>query len=269
MEKSLSLVGMKKLIVNTIRKLGYDIVKYGDVPHSVRNKKLSFYSTKTGNYFLPTDAINDEIAAAIKNNQIFDKEIVEWASKFIRPKTSVLDIGSNFGQMSVLFSKLLNGKGRVYSFEADDWVYKILLKNIKANRKNGVIIPHFGAVHNKNNKTLFFPVQDFKKYQSYGSFGIDYIARRGRKVKSLTIDGLKIKEQISFMKIDIEGGDLKAMEGARKTIKKNKMPIIFEFQGIYQDKYNMHFQDYIDFVEDINYKFSRVINEINFLILPK
>jgi FkbM family methyltransferase len=260
---------MKKFLISIIRKFGFDIVRYGNFVKSVRTKKLSLYKTKTGDYFLPTDAVNDEIAYAIKNDTVFDKEVVDCAAKYIKPGTVVLDLGCNFGQMSILFSGLVKNTGKVHAFEADSWVYKILLKNIKANKKEEVVIPHFGAVHNTVNKILRFPIQNFKKYQSYGSYGIDYTAKHGRRVKSLTIDSLKIKEEISFMKIDIEGGDLKAMQGARKTILKNKMPIIFEYQYTYEDKYKMCFQDYVDFVGSINYRFVKVINGCNYLILPK
>lgn len=260
---------MKKIISSIIRKLGYELVRNGNPTKSKRTKKLSYYETETGNYFLPSDAINDEIAAAIKDNRVYDKEVVDIASKFIKPGTTVLDVGCNFGQMSILFSNLVKNKGKVHSFEADDWVYKILVKNIKANEKENIIIPHFGAVHNVDDKVLYYPVQNFKKYQTYGSHGIDYTERSGRKVKSLTIDSLGITGRISFMKIDIEGGDLKAMQGAKKTILKNKMPILFEYQNVFEDKYKMCFQDYIDFVESINYRFSKVIGSCNFLILPK
>lgn len=260
---------MKKLIISIIRKLGFDIVRYGNSVKSVRTKKLSFYKTKTGNYYLPSDAVNDGIASSIKNNLVFDKEVVDCSAKYIKPGSVVLDLGCNFGQMSVLFSKLVGERGKVHSFEADDWIYEILLKNITANKKEGIVIPHFGAVHNLNNKTLYYPIQDFKKYQTYGSYGIDYTVHRGRKVTSLTIDSLDIKGKISFMKIDLEGGDLKAMQGAKQTILKNKMPILFEYQYIFEDKYKMCFQDYVDFVESINYRFSKVVDNCNFLILPK
>ena len=147
-------------------------------------------------------------------------------------------------------------------------MYEIFLKNIDANNKQGVIIPHFGAVHNLDNETLYFPIQDFEKYQSYGSHGIDYTATYGRQVQSLTIDSIGIEEPISFMKIDIEGGDLKALKGAVNTIRKNRMPILFEYQCVFEEKYNMCFQEYVDFVRSIDYKFSKVINGANYLIVP-
>lgn len=78
--------------------------------------------------------------------------------------------------------------GRVYSLEADDFVFDILTKNIEANERSSAIVPVFGAVHNTVGETLHFPVQDFKRFQSYGSYGIDYNGGPGRPVKTFTID---------------------------------------------------------------------------------
>jgi FkbM family methyltransferase len=257
-----------------LHRLGFDLIRYqkhldSSNKKSIYSKRLTFYKTESGNYYLPSDAELDVIANAIKNNEIFDKEIVDVASKYIKPNTVVLDVGANFGQMSVIFSNMVGEKGVVHSFEADDWVFEILCKNIEANNKQGKIIPHFGAVHNVDGKILYFPVQDFKRFGTYGSYGIDYNAQNGRKVNSLTIDSLNIEQPISFMKIDIQGGDLLAMQGAVKTIEKNKMPIIFEYEYLFEDDFNLCFQDYVDFVQSIGYKFEKVINGQNYLIIPK
>ena len=47
------------------------------------------------------------------------------------------------------------------------------------------------------------------------------------------------------------------------------MPIIFEYEWVFEQELNLCFQDYVDFVSSINYKFDRVINGQNYLILPK
>jgi len=259
---------MKKTIRKVINSVGFDVVKIKTGAKTIKTKQLTLYKTVTGNYYLPSDAGADTVAQTIINNQIFEKDVVDLATKYIKKGTAVLDIGANFGQMSVLFSQLTGDNGKVYSFDADDFIFEILKKNIEANnRKN--INPIFGAVHNKPNEVLVFPEQDFIEFQTYGSYGIDYNASKGRKVTSLTIDNLNIKEDISFMKIDIQGGDLQAMEGAIKTIQKNQMPILFEYEYHFEEKFNMKFQQYVDFVASINYKFERVINGHNFLIIPK
>ena len=260
---------MKKMIRTVFHCLGLEITKYTPHKKSKKTKNLTLYKTETGNYYLPTDAYDDIVANTIKSNQVFEKEVVDLASKYIQKGNTVLDVGANFGQMSILFAGMVGEKGIVHSFDADDWVYEIFTKNISANNKTGIIIPHFGAVHNVVGETLIFPEQNFEEYGAYGAYGIDYNAISGREVKTITIDSLNIAESISFMKIDIQGGDLQAMQGAIKTIAKNKMPILFEYEYHFEEKYNLCFQDYVDFVQSINYKFHKVINGHNFLIIPK
>jgi FkbM family methyltransferase len=170
--------------------------------------------------------------------------------------------------MSVLFSEMVGDNGIVYSFEADDFVFKILKKNIDANScKN--IVSVFGAVFNESGKELFFPKQDFERFLSYGSYGIDPQANSGRKVKSIRIDDIEFSLPISFMKVDVQGSDLFAMQGAKETIRKHRMPILFEFEQQFQDEFETSFQDYVEFVDSIDYKFSEVVNQINYLITPK
>ena len=259
---------IKQLIRRMCHSLGYDIIKYKPprVEKTVKSDRLSFHKTVTGNYYLPTDAKADIVANTIIADKIFEEEVVNLASRYIRPGTTVLDVGANFGQMSILFSDMVGPKGKVHSFDADDWIYEIFNKNIVANNKENIIIHHFGAVHNIDGEILIFPEQDFEKFDAYGAFGIDYTASDGREVKSITIDSLNISEPISFMKIDIQGGDLQAMQGAVNTIVRNKMPILFEYEYHFEEKYNMKFQNYVDFVLNIGYEFEKVINGHNYLI---
>jgi FkbM family methyltransferase len=260
---------MKQLIKGALRRFGVDLVRYRPEAKSIRTRALSYFETATGNYYLPRDAQGDQIAAEIKAGRIFDKEIVNVAHKYAKPGTTVLDVGANFGQMTILFSNIVGDRGKVYSFDADDFVFEILTKNIAANGREGRIVPIFGAVHNVAGQTLYFPEQDFVRFPTYGSYGIDYAGNMGRPVPSITIDSLEIEEPISFMKVDVQGGDLQAMQGAQRTIARHKMPIVFEYEYQFEEKYKMNFQDYVDFVNQIGYRFVSVINGYNYLILPR
>lgn len=259
---------IKKSILKILRKSGYELVKITPKEQTFHSNELTFHDTSTGKYYLPKHAPFDLIATAIKKNEIFDTEIYNIAKKYIRKDSVVLDVGSNFGQMAILFSNLVGENGFVHAFDADDFVFSVLKKNIETNEKKN-ILAHYGAVHDKNNETLYFPVPDFERFKTYGAFGIDYTNKKGRPVNTLTIDDLNIDRVISFMKVDIQGGDLYALKGAKKTILKNKMPIIFEYEYVFEEELNLCFQDYIDFVTEINYKFVKVINGQNFLILPR
>lgn len=109
---------MKNSLKKFIRKFGIDIVRYRPSENSgksERTKALSYYQTTTGNYYLPTDAHGDIVANTIRNNQVFESEVIELAKKYVKAGAIVLDVGANFGQMSVLFSNMVGPNGKVHS----------------------------------------------------------------------------------------------------------------------------------------------------------
>ncbi len=262
---------IKKILRKILNRGGYDIIKlnYGSEKYRKNSsfKELNFYDTPTGKYYLPSKLKKDTVANAIKNGDYFEKEVIQIAKNYIKRGTAVLDVGANYGQMSVLFSSLVGETGAVYAFEAEPIIFEILKKTFAVNNCNNVFtIP--GAVYNKLGEKLVFPEPDFKRFESYGSYGIDPNAKIGRIVESVTIDSLEIKQPISFMKVDVQGSDLFAMQGAKETILKNKMPILFEFEQQFQEEFNTTFNDYVEFVKSINYRFEAVIMGINYLIVP-
>lgn len=261
-------MNLKRKLSTALKALGIELrIPHPGRQNSKRTDRLSFHKTATGNYYLPTDARGDIIANEIKLDKVFDAPIVEIAKKYIKPGTIALDVGANFGQMSVLMSKLVAPEGMVYAFEADDFIYQILEKNAKANAEN--IKTVFGAVHHTGGETLYFPVQDFERFNTYGSYGIDYVHGSGRPVPTIAIDDIDFSMPIGFMKVDVQGGDLFAMKGATKTISKHKMPIVFEYEYLFEDELNLSFQEYVDFVLGLDYYFAKVINGQNFLVLPR
>jgi FkbM family methyltransferase len=266
---------MKRIIKKVIHSVGFDLVKIQNpvLPEKPKyfektEENLDYYATPIGNYYVPNNAPNDVVINHMKEGKYFEEEVIKAASKLIKRGSTVLDVGSNFGQMAVHFSKLVGDEGKVYAFEADDFVFEVLKKNIDANNcKN--IIPVFGAVHNEAGKELIFPKQDFKRFQAYGSYGIDPLANDGRRVPTVHIDSMDLQGEISFIKVDIQGSDLFALQGAKETIRKHKPSVLFEFEQQFQKEFKTTFQDYVNFVSEVNYKFDEIIMEINYLISAK
>jgi FkbM family methyltransferase len=199
---------------------------------------------------------------------VFEPEVVAEARRHIRPGTAVLDVGANFGQMAVLFARLVGEQGTVHAFEADPFVCELLRRNVAENACRNVIV-HEGAVWNQANRTLIFPEPDFQRFGSYGSYGIDPRAQEGRNVRSLTIDSLEIEQSVSFMKVDVQGSDLFALQGAEDTIRRNQMPVLFEFETQFQAEFGTSFNDYTAFIAHIGYEVTGVVLGINYLISPR
>ncbi len=235
-------------------------------------KFLKLYKTETGKYYLPYFAKYDIIKRAIINNQVFDEEIYNNAKEFIKPNSIVLDVGSNYGQLSILYSQL-NKNVEVHSFEADPYIYKILKKNILINNAK---VNGYNYIVGDQNNTQFILEEKLseKNYFTYGSKKINIvknfsIGKKVKSVKSIKIDDLKFNKKISFMKIDTQGYDLKVLIGSEKTIKNHKMPIIFEFEEDFKKEFNYDFKDFENFIKVINYRISKELKNNNYLILPR
>lgn len=248
-------------------------------------EQLELFKTIHGNYWLPLNTEKDIVCQQIKSGKIFDYKIVDELKKIYllkrNPCAVMLDVGANFGQMSVQFAgfrRLLTGASWgghtyndhpiVYSFEAEPFVAKVLRINIEANNLTHEIRILDKAVWWNTVESISFPEPDFASMDSWGSYGLDPNRRNCRTVQTITVDSLNLEHPIAFMKIDIQGSDLAALKGARETIKKHRMPIIFEYEEMFATRFDYSFQDYIDYVESINYKFHRVI-ENNFLIVSR
>lgn len=224
---------------------------------------MNLYQTATGNYWLP-DPERDCVLHAIINNQIWDNNLVQFVQSKILPDDVILDVGGNFGQMAVLFSKMSK---HVHVFEADPFIYDTLVKNLSENNCSNVTA-HKVAVWHESNVELLYPKADFNRFESWGSFGIDPKALEGQPIKSITIDSLDLPK-VDLIKIDIQGSDLNAMKGAVNTIAKFKPIIIFEYEPLFNNQFNVNWEDYQSFIDSIGYHITFNIDNDNFVIESK
>jgi FkbM family methyltransferase len=226
------------------------------------------FDIPSGVFAVPADAEGDLIVRTIAQGAVFEQEIVTTAQGYLRAGETILDVGANLGQMTVLFARAVGPAGTVVAFEADDYIADLLRLNVELNGLANVDVVEAG-VWNRSELPLRYPQPDLRRFGTYGSYGIDPSATQGRIVKSVTIDSLQYRSPVSFLKVDIQGSDLFGLQGAVETIRTNQMPILFEYEPLLQDQFGTSLGDYMAFVEQIGYRVAKVINGINYLILPR
>ena len=229
-------------------------------------KTLKLYKTRTGSYYLPFFAFRDVVRNTILEDKIFDQEVYECSKEYIKENSIVIDAGANYGQLSILFSKL-KPNVKVYAFEAYKYISQILSKNVKLNNSNVKIFNYI--LGDESKKNLIISKSILQEFNNYGSNFIDLKKdiNKGDLINSIKIDDLNIQEKISFMKIDVQGYDLKVLKGAEKTIKRNKMPIIIEYSKEFEKKFDYEFVDFIKILKKLNYKIKKKVSEANYLIV--
>lgn len=126
----------------------------------------------------------------------------------------IIDGGSYAGVFSLIVSEIIGKRGKILALEPDRLNYSNLVKNIRMNNKKNIETINI-ALWNKRS------VLSFKERGDEGSM-IDFNKKEKDKVKTTTIDNLildKKLKRIDFIKMDIEGSEIEAVQGASKTIK--------------------------------------------------
>lgn len=149
--------------------------------------------------------------------------------KIVKPGMTVFDLGANFGWFTLVLSKLVGNSGRVYSFEVDPYLVNILKENVELNSLSNVSIEPV-AVSNKTGTS------QFSLNESYDTRNqLESITKSAQtiEVKTIYLDDFCINEEldkIDLIKMDIEGSELKALQGMKKIIYQNpSLKIIMEF----------------------------------------
>ncbi|HEY4127212.1 MAG TPA: FkbM family methyltransferase [Gammaproteobacteria bacterium] len=128
----------------------------------------------------------------------------------------VLDIGANIGYYTLLAARKVGAKGRVYAFEPDPMNFSLLKQNIELNGYTNVELVNKAVGETSADLKLYLSdvnTGDHRTYESEGS-------RRAITIPCTSIDdyfrGSVCK--ITFIKMDIQGFECRAMRGMRETL---------------------------------------------------
>lgn len=159
---------------------------------------------------IPSDAIIDGtmLPTVIEEYQYFDLAELPHTDFEV-----FADVGAYDGMTSVRFHEWCHGNGRCVCFEPDRTNVEPLKQNLESHKINysllekGVWDSETELKFADNMKSVSHIVED----NSEESFNI---------IPVTTIDNVFVDDDVTFIKMDIEGAELKALMGAEKTIKR-------------------------------------------------
>lgn len=213
----------------------------------------------------------------IKMRLVEEKEMV-LLPVFIKKGDTVLDLGANYAYYVERMSKLVNSSGRVIAFEPIPFTHDVCKMIIKRMRLNNVIL-HKYAAHIKD-ETLKFRVpklnfggisagqshladrnNEMEGKENYYSFNSEeLVVCEGRKLDNLLLNDL---DNLSFIKIDIEGGEYFALRGMEGIIRKFNPTILVEIQPFFLKGLDIKEEELVDFIKSLDYDLYSFNSEEN------
>ena len=202
-------------------------------------------------------------------NSAFDPEEIDVAIKLLETRklnygegVVAIDCGANIGAHTIEWAKYMHSWGSVIAFEAQERVFYALAGNITMN--NCFNARAIWAAIGASSGEIGVPIPDYFSAASFGSLeirktdstefigqAIDY--ENLQKTRLMAIDELNLP-RLDLIKIDIEGMEIEALQGAQETISRNRPQLIIE-------KIKSEESQLIAFLDNLDYKiFSFGIN---------
>lgn len=166
-----------------------------------------------------------------------DKGGIAYINSVIKEGQTVLDIGAHKAGYLYFMLKQVGNKGRVFAFEPQSNLYKYIKKIKGLFKWDNVTIEHLALSDSEGTATLYIPTNKVSKASSPGATILEHKdhsnANITENIRTETLDSYCNRHNIkpAFLKIDVEGNELRIFQGGFNTLKKYKPKIIVEIEA--------------------------------------
>ncbi|MET9228060.1 FkbM family methyltransferase [Lentzea sp. NPDC003310] len=189
--------------------------------------------------------------------------------KVVRPGDVCVDVGAALGLYTVTLSRLVGPQGTVHSVEPLVFAHPALSYVLRP-REGANIKRHSVALgaEKQGREVMSVPVRHGspvtgRSFLTVGANGLgsneEFEQHLDVLVKTDTLDHF-VEEQgitkLDFVKADVEGAELKVLEGAEETIERLKPAFLLEIEERHVERFGYQAKDVADFLTDRGYRMS-------------
>jgi len=189
-----------------------------------------------------------------------EANLTSFLLRWLKEDATFIDVGAHIGFYSVMTSRLVGDKGKIYSFEPTPWTFEILESNAKG--LNNVKIYNKGV--SDKNETIDF--SDYGPgYGAYNTAGKEsaMLNRIPKKMKAETVvlDIFCRENNIrpDFIKLDAEGFEYKILSGMKEIMNTHRPLITLEMAG--DEKWSQNRDTSVKILVDAGYESYEMAND--------
>lgn len=157
------------------------------------------------------------VAPSLVWAHVWEPAETELFLQHVKEGMTVLDIGAHIGYYSLLASRLVGKEGRVYAFEPSPESYDLLLQNLELNDVTNAK-PVQRAVSDKTGITELYLSRDSLASNTTSRAFPDW---QPIEVQCVRLDTALKDVPVDFIKMDIEGGETRALNGMLNILERN------------------------------------------------
>lgn len=181
--------------------------------HTVRYQDKEYEVYAHSPQLVGNDLVEDYISSCIAKGHFYEEPLLSYLHDHYHKFDIVVDCGANIGNHAMFFTEAMESHVNAFELHPDN--YRILCKNNPEGFNNNVAL---GARKGTTG------------YQSYPhNMGMTSVAA-GNAIPVLTLDSFNLSPD--FIKIDVEGMEDQVIQGALKTIKKNRPIMVVEHNDV-------------------------------------
>jgi FkbM family methyltransferase len=167
-----------------------------------------------------------------------EKNVVENLSRILSPNDFFIDAGASLGQYTLKSAKILTGsQGRVAAFEPDPIRHQRLQANCRDwSGKFNIRIDCEGSALSNQDGTIIFHSTNSNVSGGLFKHDLDHLSHEHLsnvewseiEVPSITLDSFVGKHLPSLVKMDVEGTELRVLQGAKGILSQGKTDFLME-----------------------------------------
>lgn len=183
-----------------------------------------------------------------------NEKIVPLMYKHARPGGVAIDVGAHSGYFTICLSDAVGPNGKVYAFEASPVIYAELRETVDSNALGNVLAVN-NAVSDMSGQIDFFLAPDWKSEVS---------SMRSSEGKRVRVDAVALDAVIpdtlpvSFVKIDVEGAEMKVLKGMEKIIQRDGPVMVIEISDSWLRELGSSSAEVFDFLFKHNYELYEI-----------
>ena len=182
----------------------------------------------------------DLIKGTLADGLVWEPHVVRNIQEYVVPGSVALDVGAYIGTHALLMGRLAGPEGHVYAFEPQRKAYRELRRNIELNGLSNVTALRYAVGAQTRIVEMNWPEEvsliglaaDGERENMGripGESGLS-VGAGGDRAELRPLDSFGF-ENVSLLKIDVEGFEDEVLAGAERLIRESKPVILIEILG--------------------------------------